>query len=266
MAPKEPYDEMSLLDFQKRFPDEDRCWEYVVRLRWPKGNPCPGCHRAMGFVATRRLFQCNPCGKQISATAGTVFHKSRIPLQKWFWAIYLMGTTSKGVSMRYLQKHLRIKNYKTMWLLGHKIRQAMVQREELYRLRGTVQVDEVKLGRQNWDDRRKRREERHTKFLMGVQEGMTHDYPRFVTFEQLETAFKEEVLPALEKRIKREPDQIRWSGCFSSGGGKRLPGTRHSLQNGTREGQKTPELDPLVRREPETGVSIDLSRVFTKIP
>jgi len=202
-APKEPYDEMSLLDFQKRFPDEAHCWEYLVRLRWPKGQCCPNCRRPMGFVQTRRLFQCNPCGQQLSAMAGTVFHKSRIPLQKWYWAIFLMGTTPKGVSMRYLQKQLGIKNYKTVWLMGHKIRHAMTQREDLYKLQGKVQVDEILLGRQNWDDRRQKREDRHSRFLMGVQEGRTKNYPRFVTFEQLETAFKEEVLPALEKRIAK---------------------------------------------------------------
>ena len=48
-ASKEPYGEMSLLDFQKYFPDEAHCWEYVVRLRWPKGKSCPGCHQAMGL-------------------------------------------------------------------------------------------------------------------------------------------------------------------------------------------------------------------------
>ena len=98
-------------------------------------------------------------------------------MQKWFWAIYLMGTTSKGVSMRYLQKHLGIKNYKTVWLMGHKIRQAMLQREGRYRLKGTVQVDEIKLGRQTLEDRRRRREDRHTRFLMGVQEGASEGLP-----------------------------------------------------------------------------------------
>jgi hypothetical protein len=204
MSPsKEPYEGMSLLDFQKRFPDEDRCWEYLVRTRWPRGKPCSECRKPMGLVETRRIFQCNRCGNQISATSGTLFHKSRVPLQKWFWAIYFMGTTPKGVSMRYLQKHLGIKNYKTVWLMGHKIRQAMIQREGLYRLKGAVQVDTFKLGRQSDDDRRKRREDRHTTFLMGVQEGETKNYPRFVTFEQLETVFKNEVLPALQKRIAK---------------------------------------------------------------
>lgn len=200
---KKPYGELSLLEFQNRFPDEQTCWDYLVRARWPEGTPCPKCKKTMGFVRTRRLFQCKRCLIQISATAGTMFHKSRIPLRKWFWAIFLMATSSKGISMLNLQKHLGIKTYRAVWLMGHKIRQAMIQREGLYQLKGKVQVDQIKIGTQSLENRRKIREDRHTQFLMGIQEGATKDYPRFVSFEQLASGFKEEILPALEKRIAK---------------------------------------------------------------
>lgn len=202
-AKKEPYDELSLLEFFKRFPDEDSCWMELVRLRWPQGKSCPTCGKGMGFVKTRRVFQCNPCHKQVSVTAGTMFHQSHIPLQKWFWAIFLMATSSKGISMLNLRKHLGIKSYQAVWLMGHKIRHAMIQREGLYQLKGKVQVDQIMVGTQTQEDRRERREERHSEFVMGVQEGATKDYPRFVTFEQLAAAFKEDILPAIEKRIAK---------------------------------------------------------------
>ena len=109
--------------------------------------------------------------------------------------------------MRNLQKHLSIKSYRAVWLMGHKIRHAMIQREGLYRLKGNVQADEISIGRQTYQDRLKRREDRHTRFLMGVQEGKTQDkgkdYPQFVSFEQLEAAFNKEMLPLLEKRIAK---------------------------------------------------------------
>jgi len=155
----------------------------------------------MGFVKTRRVFQCNPCHKQVSVTAGTMFHQSHIPLQKWFWAIFLMATSSKGISMLNLRRHLGIKSYQAVWLMGHKIRHAMIQREGLYQLKGKVQVDPIHIGTQNLENRREIRENRNSQFLMGVQEGRTKNYPRFVTFEQLASGFKEEILPALEKRI-----------------------------------------------------------------
>ena len=199
---KEPYQGMSLMDFQKRFPDESRCWSELVRLRWPKGNACTECRRPMGFIETRRIFQCNRCRKQVSATAGTVFHKSRIPLDKWFWAIFLMATSSKGVSMRNLQKHLGIKSYRTVWLMGHKIRHAMSQREALYKVKGTVQADEIKIGTQSLENRRKLRQDKHSRFLIAVQEGLKGN-PRFVSFEELESYFKEDLLPKISKRIAK---------------------------------------------------------------
>ena len=200
---KPPYEAMSLLDFQNRFPDERSCWDHVVKTRWPKGAPCPKCAKPMGAVKTRNLFQCKKCLIQVSATAGTMFHKSRLSLRKWFWAIFLMGTSSKGISMRNLQKHLGIKSYRAVWLMGHKIRQAMIQREGLYKLKGKVQVDEITVGKQSHENRLILREDRRSRFLMGVQEGKKKDYPRFVTFEQLESYFKEDLLPLLEKRIAK---------------------------------------------------------------
>lgn len=199
-----PYQTISLLDFQKRFPTDQACWDYLVKRRWPRGYRCPEHPQAkVHFKPSARTFQCYRCDRQASVSSGTIFHKSRLPLRKWFWAIFLMGTTPKGVSMRYLQKELGIASYRAVWMLGHKIRQAMVHREGLYRLRGNVQVDEMKLGRQSLEDRRRRRQDRHTRFLMGVQEGEARDYPRFVTFEQLESSFKEDVLPAIVRRIAR---------------------------------------------------------------
>jgi hypothetical protein len=200
---KEPYDKLSLLDFHKRFPDEAACWSELVRIRWPKGHRCPACHIPMGFIDTRRVFQCGRCRKQASATAGTIFHKSHLPLQKWFWAIYLMAISPKGVSMRNLQKHLGIRSYQTVWLMGHKIRSAMMQRDDLYKLKGKVQVDEITLGSQTRENRQKLREDRHTRFLMGVQEGATKNYPRFVTFQQLESFFKDDLLDKIEKSVEK---------------------------------------------------------------
>jgi transposase-like protein len=201
-GPKEPYNQMSLLDFFKRFPDEDRCWAELVRIRWPKGRACPGCKQTMGFVQTRRLFQCNRCRKQVSATTGTLFHQSHTPLQKWFWAIFLMATASKGVSARYLQKQLGIRNYRTAWLMGHKIRHAMIQREGLYKLQGKIQVDEMQIGYSSPEIRRKTRHNDRTRFLMAIQEGSKGN-PRFVTFEQLESFFKDELLSKIDKKIEK---------------------------------------------------------------
>jgi Zn ribbon nucleic-acid-binding protein len=197
-----PYHDQTLLEFSRRFPTEEACWKYLLKTRWPQGYSCPKCQqRTSWFHESRKLHECRACGFQTSATAGTLFHKSRTPLQKWFWAIYLMATSKKGVSMLYLQKHLGIRSYRTAWTMGHKIRKAMLDREALYKLKGTVQVDEMPVGGyQSLAHRRKFRVHKKTDFLIAVQEGAQSE-PRFVTFEELESSFKEHVLPALEKRI-----------------------------------------------------------------
>jgi transposase-like protein len=219
-GPKEPYDELSLPDFQKRFPNEASCWSELVRIRWPKGHRCPACHKPMGFIETRRVFQCSQCRKQVSATAGTIFHKSHLPLQKWFWTIYLMAISPKGVSMRNLQKHLGIRSYQTVWLMGHKIRQAMMQRDDLYKLKGKIQVDEITLGSQSRETRRILRENRNNRFLMGVQEGKTRNYPRFVTFQELESFFKEDLLDKIERTMEKG-SLLKADGAGSYSGAKK---------------------------------------------
>lgn len=199
-----PYHEMSLLDFQNCFPDEETCWDYAATMRWHDGFRCPFCqHNKADKLKSRKVFECRKCRKQISVTTGTIFHKSRIPLRKWFWAIFLMATAKKGISMLYLQKQLGIKSYRAVWLMGHKIREAMKQRDDLYILKGTVAVDEIYIGgTQSIEDKRKFGSNK-TPFLIAVEE-KNSDQPRFVSFEELESIYEQHVLPALEKNIQKD--------------------------------------------------------------
>ena len=239
------YPELSLLGFQNRFPSEQACWEYVIKIRWPEGCRCPKHPKAkIHFKPSRRLFECYECGWQTSATVGTIFHKSHTPLRKWFWAIFLMATSSKGVSMRNLQKHLGMKNYRTVWLMGHKIRHAMIQREGLYKLRGKVEVDEMQIGRSSPEIRRKTRHDNRTRFLMAIQEGKIGN-PRFVKFEKqiekgstLKSDGNASYLAAKEKGYEVEPvvfdkepdkakDHLKWIHWVSSNTKRGLVSTYH---------------------------------------
>jgi len=80
----------TLVEFQDQFPDEEHCWAYLRRARWPRGFVCPRCGGRGGhFLASRRLEQCRTCRYQGSVTAGTVFHGTRVSLRIWFHnAIY----------------------------------------------------------------------------------------------------------------------------------------------------------------------------------
>ena len=112
---------LSLLAFQKRFRTEKACQKHLFELRWPQGYRCPRCrHDQAYFHRTRHLYSCKACGYQTSLTAGTIFHKTRTPLRKWFWMIFLMGRQKSGASMLSLPRILEIRTYKTAWVMGHR--------------------------------------------------------------------------------------------------------------------------------------------------
>ena len=119
------YQELSLLQFKKKFSSERACQKALEKARWPNGFVCPKCaHTQASRITTRSLLQCSRCHHQVSLTAGTIFHKTRTPLVKWFWTIYLASQDKGGVSAMRLAKQLEL-GYKTAWLMLHKIRSAM---------------------------------------------------------------------------------------------------------------------------------------------
>lgn len=136
----------SILEFQDRFADEDACWQYLVSSRWPDGFSCPRCQSTDFWpVKARRLLECRVCGHQTSATAGTVMHKTRLPLRMWFWAAYLVATETPGMSARQLQRQLDLTRYDTAWTILHKLRSGMVNPNRS-KLSGAVEVDEFEVG------------------------------------------------------------------------------------------------------------------------
>jgi transposase-like protein len=137
--------EMDLMKLIDRFGSEDRCREYLIHLRWPEGPECVKCgSKSLSWISTRNQFDCNSCRARFSATAGTVFHDSHLPLRKWFLATYMMVEAKKGVSANQLKRTLGT-SYKTAWYLCHRIRSAMMGSSP-ERLQGTVEIDETFLG------------------------------------------------------------------------------------------------------------------------
>lgn len=146
---------MNLFSLAKAFPTEADALAYWVKTRWPKGVRCLACdHDKCYSIETKgktgkpfRVFECADCGLHFSATTGTLFHDSHLPLQKWFMAIALMVEAKKGISAKQMQRHLGCA-YKTAWYLCHRIRQAM-QEPESQILGGegvVVEIDETMIG------------------------------------------------------------------------------------------------------------------------
>jgi hypothetical protein len=123
---------MNLFSLAQTFPTEAAAVEYWISVRWPSGVRCLGCdhgkvYRIKGVGKTGKpflIFECEECGLHFSPTAGTLFHDSHLPLQKWFAAIALMCEAKKGISANQLKRHLGV-TYKTAWFLAHRIRKAM---------------------------------------------------------------------------------------------------------------------------------------------
>jgi transposase-like protein/predicted RNA-binding Zn-ribbon protein involved in translation (DUF1610 family) len=135
----------SLLQFQRAFPDEQTCAEFLFDRRWPQGFVCPACGRGRAALLKSRAFtyECIDCGRQTSVTAGTMLHRSKLPLTVWFWAAHLMATHSNGMSALQLMPQLGL-TYQTAWLLTQKLRRSMVDPDREL-LKGIVEVDQTEI-------------------------------------------------------------------------------------------------------------------------
>jgi transposase-like protein len=140
----------TLLGFQKMFPDEAACLAYLEELRWPEGFACASCRTAgePQRIRTRpRVLRCRACREETSVTAGTALHRTRMPLQTWFWGTYLVTAQTPGMSALQFQRQLGIACYETAFMLLHKLRAAMV-RPDRDKIGGehAVEVDEAEVG------------------------------------------------------------------------------------------------------------------------
>ena len=136
---------MNLPELFEKFGSEENCRAYLEELRWPNGVECPRCESdSISRISTRNQLDCNQCRYRFSATSGTLFHDSHLPLSKWFMAVYLMGESKKGISAKQMERMLAV-SYKTAWYLAHRIRDAMGDDDQPL-LRGIVEVDETYVG------------------------------------------------------------------------------------------------------------------------
>lgn len=164
----------TLAQFYRRFPDDAACLRYLVETRWPEGFRCPACGSSdVGFLSTRRLWQCRACRHQTSVTAGTILHRTRLPLTTWFTAAYLVASLKPGISALQLSQQLGL-HYETAWFLLHKLRRAMVNPERR-KLPGEVEVDETWIGgkQAGLKGGRQRRDRKALLVALAVERGET---------------------------------------------------------------------------------------------
>lgn len=177
--------EINLISLIEQYSDETKCRQYIEALRWEDGVKCPRCGSdKISHIKKRDQYDCDKCRYQFSATAGTIFHDSHLPLWKWFLAVYLMTESKKGMSANQLQRSLGV-SYKTAWYLCHRIRKTMEEDLNAPKLKGTIEVDETYIGGA-YDKRRKR---------------APWDKPAVVGLLQRNGRFEARAIPSASKKV-----------------------------------------------------------------
>jgi len=197
----------TLLDVTRYFADEDRCRKHLEQMRWGGKIACPHCGACERIYRFKdgKLFKCGECRRKFTVTVGTVFQDSKIPLSKWFVAIYIMTSHKKGISSLQLAKDLGVKK-STAWFMLHRIRE-MVRDKYPERFSGICEMDEVYLGGkiENWhkDKRAALGKNRHSsKHKMAVI-AIVQRGEKKVAIKAVESANQKEIHDLLHKNVEK---------------------------------------------------------------
>lgn len=135
---------MNIIQVYKQFPDQEACIRYLEVVRWHGKPACPYCKgQNATALAKEGRWHCNACNTSYSVTVGTIFHKTKVDLQKWFLAVTLVLNAKKGISARQLARDIEV-NKNTGWFMLMRIRRAMLEQGDL--LKGIVEADETYIG------------------------------------------------------------------------------------------------------------------------
>ena len=134
---------MTLIEFYRRFPNEDACKQHLKHKREHIGVVCEKCGCTHHYwKKNREQWECKRCGHRTTLTSGTVMHGTKLPLHYWFIAIHLLTSTKKSFSACEIQRQLGHKRYQPIWELLHKLRSVMGLRDSRYSLKGSIELDE----------------------------------------------------------------------------------------------------------------------------
>src|SRR6266436_1597787 len=131
-------------DFERDFPTDDACLEWLKNYLYPEGVFCEPCGKVTKHhkVVSRKSYSCQHCGHHVHPTASTIYHKSSTSLRTWFHAIYLMASTRCGISAKQLERETGV-TYKTAWRMFKQIRMLLAEERILS---GAVEADETYMG------------------------------------------------------------------------------------------------------------------------
>ena len=185
---------MSVTEFMERYGTQAQCEAALEKCRWHDGFVCPMCARKEHYVVWHgkaKTFQCQACRSQTTLTSGTIFHSSKLPLTKWFQAMYFLTQAKNNVAALELMRLVGV-CYRTAWRLKHQILEVMAERASDRRLEGHVEVDDAYLGGVHHGGKPGRGSENKVPFIAAVQTS-PEGYPAYAVFTQVKTFGKADV-------------------------------------------------------------------------
>jgi transposase-like protein len=142
-----PTEFKSLFDLLRAIPDEQAAIDHFTSIRWARGKFCPLCGstRLIHTFSDRRTHKCGDCRRRFSIKVGTIFQDSKIPLQKWLMAVWMLTSHKKGIASTTLARDIDV-TQKTAWFMLHRLRHAALTKSFNAPLDGVVEADETFVG------------------------------------------------------------------------------------------------------------------------
>lgn len=208
---KEMFKGVSILEFQARFPDDNSCKDYLLKIKWPESYCCNKCGH-LKYCDTSRYGErrCTKCRSVESATANTLFHKVKFPLLKAFYIVFFVSTNPKGMSSYELARKLGM-HQPVVWRFKRKMASAMVSSGN-HLIDGEVHVDETFIGGKT-PKKKGRSQSAKKQAVIAIQKhpkgGISRAYAQVIP-----NAGYKSLKPFIEKHISVEADLItdKWRG------------------------------------------------------
>jgi transposase-like protein len=254
---------LSLGRFMRDYGTDEQCEKALEKARWPRGFTCPRCQHAFAYEFQRksnRYWQCKACRYQTSLRAGTIMDHGRLPLTKWYLAIYLMTQSKTNIAALAMMRQLGV-SWKAAWLLKHKLMEVMCQREAPKPLQGDIRIDDAYLGGERTGGKAGRGSENKVPFVAALE--MVDGKPHRVRFDRVASfsfaglapwakraiapgscvvsdglagfgvlerlGFEHEVVIAPKRKAGTEIDAFRWLNVVLGNLKTTLSGTHHAF-------------------------------------
>lgn len=186
---------LSLNQFLAQYASEQQCEAVIESARWPHGFICPKCSSKQYGTYRRgqrvKIFQCKACRGQTTLTEGTIFHSSKLPLAKWFQAMFFQTQNKNNISILEFKRLIGV-SYRTAWRIKHKLMEVMFEREQTTMLSERIEVDDAYLGGELPGGKVGRGSENKVPFIAAVQTN-NQGHPLYAVFATVKSFCKEEV-------------------------------------------------------------------------